>query len=163
VQNYKSLNTTDFRDRDIISFASNYLCCMDAIFGLGQAEAVAAALWKEAKHKKIWAFDAPMGAGKTTFIHALCHHLGVEEAVASPTYAIVNEYRGEMVPLIHHMDWYRLKDEQEALDAGIEDILNAGGLCLIEWPERAEGLLPSDTLFLGIEILDEQTRRIYTK
>lgn len=136
---------------------------MDAIFGLAQTEAVAIALWKEMGNRKIWAFDAPMGAGKTTFIHALCSHLGVEEAVSSPTYAIVNEYIGKKVPLIYHMDWYRLKDEQEALDAGVEDILSSGAYCFIEWPERALQLLPATTVYLGIEILDEQTRRIFTK
>jgi tRNA threonylcarbamoyladenosine biosynthesis protein TsaE len=136
---------------------------MDAIFGLAQTEVVAAALWKEAKGKKIWAFDAPMGAGKTTFIHALCNHLGVIDAVASPTYAIIHEYGATIVPVVYHMDWYRLKDEQEALDAGIEDIICSGNLCLIEWPERAIGILPTDALHLGIEILDEQTRRIFTK
>ncbi|MBX9734545.1 MAG: tRNA (adenosine(37)-N6)-threonylcarbamoyltransferase complex ATPase subunit type 1 TsaE [Chitinophagaceae bacterium] len=136
---------------------------MDAIFGLAQTEAVAAALWKEVGSKKIWAFDAPMGAGKTTFIHALCGYLGVEATVSSPTYAIVNEYAANKIPLIYHMDWYRLKDEQEALDAGIEDILNSGNHCFIEWPERASQLLPESTLYLGIEILDEQTRRIFTK
>lgn len=137
---------------------------MDAIFGLKQLDAVVQSIWKEGSKKRIWAFEAPMGAGKTTFIHALCAYLGVKESVTSPTYALVNEYGAELVSSIYHMDWYRLKDENEAMEAGIEDILQQhSGLCLIEWPSKAAMLLPTDTWQLEIEILDEQTRRIFSK
>ncbi|MDD2792021.1 MAG: tRNA (adenosine(37)-N6)-threonylcarbamoyltransferase complex ATPase subunit type 1 TsaE [Sediminibacterium sp.] len=135
---------------------------MDAIFGLAQIKSVAAALWKEGKQYPVWAFHAPMGSGKTTFIHALCEVLGVEAAVSSPTFAIINDYQSRDAGLIHHMDWYRLKDEEEAIQAGVEDLLNSGGLCLVEWPEQAAGLLPDNTLHIRLEILDEQTRRIST-
>jgi tRNA threonylcarbamoyladenosine biosynthesis protein TsaE len=135
---------------------------MDAIFGLGQIKKVAAAVWKEGRHKKIWAFYAVMGAGKTTFIHALCEELGVNAAISSPTFAIINEYKSVVAGTIFHMDWYRLKNEEEAVNAGVEDSLLSGQLCLVEWPENAAGLLPDDTFHIHIEVLDHETRRIYT-
>lgn len=135
---------------------------MDAIFGLNQIDVVAAAVWKEGKKYPVWAFHATMGSGKTTFIHALCKYLGVQSAVSSPTFAIINEYISPEAGTIHHMDWYRLKDEEEALQAGVEEILLSGDLCLIEWPEKAAGLIPEQCLHIGIEWLDEHTRRIYS-
>ncbi len=117
--------------------------------------------WKAGKDKKVWAFYAPMGSGKTTFIHALCEILEVGDTVSSPTFAIINEYRSRVARTIYHMDWYRLKDEEEAMNAGVEDALNSGDLCLVEWPEKAEGLLPDDTFHVHIEALDETTRRIF--
>lgn len=135
---------------------------MDAIYGLEQINSVAAAIWKEGKNYSVWAFHAPMGSGKTTFIHALCKLLGVESAVNSPTYAIINEYQSKTQTIIYHMDWYRLKNEQEALSAGIEEPLLSGKTCFVEWPENADGLLPDNTFHLRIEILNEHTRRIYS-
>lgn len=139
-----------------------YLCHMDAIFKLDRIRQVAAALWEEGKSKKVWAFHAEMGTGKTTFIHALCEELGVASAISSPTFAIINEYSSPVAGTIYHMDWYRLKDEEEAVNAGIEDSLLSQQLCLIEWPEKATGLLPDDTFHLHIEIIDENTRRLFT-
>ena len=135
---------------------------MDAIFKLDRIRQVAAALWEEGKSKKVWAFHAEMGTGKTTFIHALCEELGVASAISSPTFAIINEYSSPVAGTIYHMDWYRLKDEEEAVNAGIEDSLLSQQLCLIEWPEKATGLLPDDTFHLHIEIIDENTRRLFT-
>ena len=135
---------------------------MDAIFKLTQIRQVAAALWKEGKDKKIWAFHAGMGTGKTTFIHALCEELGVGSAVSSPTFAIINEYNSPVAGTIFHMDWYRLKNEEEAMNAGVEDSLQSQNLCLVEWPENAAGLLPDDTFHVYMEMLDEGTRRVYT-
>ena len=135
---------------------------MDAIFGLDQINSVAAAILKEGKKHPVWAFYAPMGSGKTTFIHALCELLGVNSNVSSPTYAIINEYQTKDKAVIYHMDWYRLKDEQDALNAGVEEPLLSGNTCFVEWPENAIGLLPDDTFHLKIEILNEFTRRIYS-
>ena len=135
---------------------------MDAIFTLPQIRQVAAALWKEGAKKKVWAFYASMGTGKTTLIHALCEELGVQSAVSSPTFAIINEYQSPVAGTIYHMDWYRLKDEEEAINAGVEDSLQSGKLCLVEWPEKAEGLLPEDAFYIHIELLDENTRRLFT-
>ena len=139
-----------------------YLCRMDAIFKIGQIKQVARLLWKEGKQKKVWAFHAPMGAGKTTFIHALCELLEVKNSISSPTFAIINEYESAVAGTILHMYWYRLKDEEEAMQAGIEDALISKNLCLVEWPEKAAGLLPDDVLNVFIEVLDEETRRIYS-
>ncbi len=134
---------------------------MDAIFGLDQINSVAAAILKEGKKYPVWAFYAPMGSGKTTFIHALCELLGVHSNVSSPTYSIINEYHTNNQTVIYHMDWYRLKDEQEALNAGIEEPLISGNTCFVEWPENAIELLPDNTFHIKIEILNESTRRIY--
>ncbi|MBY0480531.1 MAG: tRNA (adenosine(37)-N6)-threonylcarbamoyltransferase complex ATPase subunit type 1 TsaE [Chitinophagaceae bacterium] len=135
---------------------------MDAIFELAQINAVAQAIWKEGKLKKVWVFHAAMGTGKTSFIHALCELLGVKDTVSSPSFAIINEYQSEEVGSIYHMDWYRLRDEEEAIQAGIEDALNSGNLCFVEWPEKAAALLPNNCFEVFMEILDEKMRRIYT-
>lgn len=135
---------------------------MDAIFTLAQIRQVAAGLWKEGKGKRIWAFHAAMGTGKTTFIHALCEELGVQSAISSPSFAIINEYLSREAGTVYHMDWYRLKDEEEAVNAGIEDCMLSDNLCLIEWPEKAAGLLPVDTFHVHLEVLNEYTRRLFT-
>ena len=135
---------------------------MDAIFTLEQIKQIAGALWKEGKTKKIWAFHAGMGTGKTTFIHALCEELGVTSTISSPTFAIINEYNSPIAGTIYHMDWYRLKNEEEAVNAGVEDSLISKQLCLIEWPENAAGLLPDDTFHVNMEVLNEHTRRLFT-
>jgi tRNA threonylcarbamoyladenosine biosynthesis protein TsaE len=133
---------------------------MEFIFDLKEIKAVTEKIWQQFSNKKIWAFYAPMGAGKTTFIHALCETLEVKDAISSPTFAIINQYESEVAGTIFHMDWYRLKDEEEAQQAGIEDCLLSGNFCLIEWPEKAEGLLADDVLHIHIEMVDENNRRI---
>ena len=105
------------------------------------------------------AFDAPMGAGKTTFIKALCSTLGVTEEVNSPTFAIVNEYNSPR-GAIYHFDFYRVRTPQEALDFGFYDYLDSGNLCLMEWPECVAQLLPDDLLTIHIEPLNNNTRRL---
>lgn len=100
----------------------------------------------------IFAFYGKMGAGKTTFIKALCKELGVEDEVNSPTFAIVNEYRSETTAeLIYHFDFYRIKNVEEVYDLGYEDYFYSGALCFIEWPELIEELLPEDTKKISIE------------
>ncbi|MES2774366.1 MAG: tRNA (adenosine(37)-N6)-threonylcarbamoyltransferase complex ATPase subunit type 1 TsaE [Bacteroidota bacterium] len=106
------------------------------------------------------AFHGNMGAGKTTFITALCKALGVAESTGSPTYSIINQYKTTNGKAIYHMDWYRLRDEEEAIAAGVEDALYSGNLCLVEWPEKAESLLPDNTLHVTIEAIDPNTRKI---
>jgi tRNA threonylcarbamoyladenosine biosynthesis protein TsaE len=101
-----------------------------------------------------------MGAGKTTFIHALCKVLGVKNTVSSPTFAIINEYESEKAGIIYHMDWYRLKDAHEAVQAGVEDALSGKKFCIIEWPENAAALLPANTLHLYITFVDAATRKL---
>ncbi len=111
------------------------------------------------KGKKVWAIHGEMSAGKTTFIHALCENSGVTSAIGSPTYSIINEYKSD-AGIIYHMDWFRLKDEEEALQAGVEDCMLSGNLCLIEWPEKAISLLPDDCFHVTIVVLDEETRKV---
>lgn len=110
----------------------------------------------------VFAFYGDMGAGKTTFINALSHELGVEEDVAnSPSFSIVNEYRSDTTAeLIYHFDLYRLNSADEALDLGIEDYFDSGALCLLEWPERVEQLLPDDTVRVKLSVGDDGSRTI---
>ena len=105
--------------------------------------------------RKVFAFYGKMGAGKTTFIKAVCEELGVQDVINSPTFAIVNEYvDGEGEP-IYHFDFYRIKNQQEALDIGYEDYVYSGNVCFMEWPELIENLLPDDAVKVTIEEEDE--------
>ena len=105
------------------------------------------------------AFHAPMGAGKTTFITAVCKALGVEEdAISSPTFAIVNEYRGAGRRPVFHFDFYRIERLEEALDIGLYDYLDSGELCLMEWPENVAPLLPEETLQVHIAVQEDGSR-----
>lgn len=105
------------------------------------------------------AFYAPMGAGKTTFTTAVCKELGVEEdAISSPTFAIVNEYRGRGGRPVFHFDFYRIENPAEALDIGLYDYLDSGDLCLMEWPENIEDLLPEETLKVSISVQPDGSR-----
>lgn len=111
----------------------------------------------------VYAFYGDMGAGKTTFINALCRELGVEDdPTSSPSFAIVNEYRSDTTAeLIYHFDLYRLEDIEEALDLGIEDYFDSGALCLLEWPERIEPLLPDDVVRVKISVdADDDSRSL---
>ena len=110
----------------------------------------------------VYAFYGEMGAGKTTFINALCKELGVEtDITSSPSFAIINEYRSDTTAeLIYHFDCYRLENEAEAQDIGAEDYFDCGALCFIEWPERIEGLLPDDTVRVDISADDDGTRHL---
>ena len=110
---------------------------------------------------RLIAFYAPMGAGKTTFTTALCKALGVQEdAVSSPTFAIVNEYRAASGEPVYHFDFYRIERPEEALDIGLYDYLDSGALCLMEWPENIEGLLPEETLKVTISVNPDGSRLI---
>jgi len=108
---------------------------------------------------RVVAFFAPMGAGKTTFTAALCRVLGVQsDAVSSPTFAIVNEYRDAQGDSVFHFDFYRINKISEALDIGFYDYIDSGALCLIEWPENIEDLLPDDSLRVGISVEPDGSR-----
>ncbi len=99
----------------------------------------------------VYAFHGKMGAGKTTFIKALCQELGVNDVITSPTFAIVNEYRSaDTGELIYHFDFYRIKNEEEVYDMGYEDYFYSGALCFLEWPELVKDLLPRDAVSVTI-------------
>lgn len=109
--------------------------------------------------ERIFLFYGHMGAGKTTFINALCAALEVQDSTSSPTFSIVNEYASAHGPLFH-FDFYRLNDESEALDLGYEEYFYSGNYCFVEWPEKIENLLPSHYLKITIEAIDNQSRSI---
>ena len=110
---------------------------------------------------RVFAFYGKMGAGKTTFIKAVCEHLGVEDVITSPTFAIVNEYTSESSgDTIYHFDFYRIKKLDEVYDMGYEEYFYGGGLCFIEWPELIESLLPEDATKVTISENADGTRTV---
>lgn len=110
-------------------------------------------------NRRVFAFYGGMGVGKTTFIKAVCEQLGVEDAVTSPTFAIVNEYDSNMGP-VYHFDFYRIKNLAEVMDLGFEDYAYSGNLCLMEWPELIEEILPEDTVVVHIAEIENGMRKI---
>ena len=111
------------------------------------------------RDNRLIAFYAPMGAGKTTFTSAICRSLGVpSEEISSPTFAIVNEYRTSGGESVFHFDFYRINRISEALDLGFYDYIDSGCLCLMEWPEKIEEILPEETLKVHIEVRDDGSR-----
>ncbi len=136
---------------------------MEFTFSLKTISETVQSVWQVASRHKVWAFHGEMGAGKTTFIKNLCRFLQVSSTVASPTYSIINEYQSRLVATIYHMDWYRLSNEEEAMLAGVEETLESGHLCLVEWPEKAAGLLPDETVHLYISLKNHDERRIVIK
>ncbi|MBN8666921.1 MAG: tRNA (adenosine(37)-N6)-threonylcarbamoyltransferase complex ATPase subunit type 1 TsaE [Chitinophagales bacterium] len=131
---------------------------MDILFELREISAVAARLLPLIRGKVV-ALHGDMGAGKTTLVHALGEVMGIHEVVSSPTFSIINEYGWEGGP-VFHIDLYRLKDEEEAIQAGVEDCLYSGATCLVEWPDRAPGLFPPDTIHLYLEVVNTQARKL---
>ena len=129
------------------------------IHGLSDLDRAAKDFLAAIGDKRLIAFYAPMGAGKPTFTTALCRQLGVrEDAVSSPTFAIVNEYRTASGEPMYHFDFYRITKPAEALDIGLYDYLDSGCLCLMEWPENIEDLLPEETLRVRIEVAPDESR-----
>lgn len=109
----------------------------------------------------VFALYGKMGAGKTTFVKAVCEELGVTDVINSPTFALVNEYRSDKTgELIYHFDFYRIKKLEEVYDMGYEDYFYSGALCFIEWPELVEDLLPGDAVKVTIEELEDGTREL---
>ena len=133
---------------------------MEVNFTLDEIKETANKLLAASANIKVFAFYGEMGAGKTTFIHALCKALGVTDVVSSPTFSIINQYKTTTAQTIYHMDLYRLKDENEAINAGIEDCLYDGNICLVEWPEKAPGIFPDETLHIKITSVDDNTRKL---
>lgn len=115
---------------------------------------------KEMGEGKVFAFYGKMGAGKTTFIKALCEVLGVEDVITSPTFAIINEYTDGKGDPIYHFDFYRIKKLEEVYDMGYEDYFYSGNLCLLEWPELIEDILPENVITVTIEEQPDGTRKL---
>ena len=131
------------------------------IASLSEIDAAAQEFLRRLGDRRLVAFYAPMGAGKTTFITALCRVLGVRsDAVSSPTFALVNEYRTAAGEPVFHFDFYRISKLEEALDIGLYDYLDSGALCLMEWPGNIAPLLPEETLEVSIEVADDGSRTL---
>lgn len=111
----------------------------------------------------VFAFYGSMGAGKTTFIKAICQELGVTETVASPTFSIVNEYRDAQGRSIYHFDFYRINKLEEVFDFGYEDYFYSGNRCFIEWPELVESILPQECIRVHIQVNDDGSRNVTQK
>ena len=130
-----------------------------SIRNLSDLDRAAGEFLQQLGQDRLVAFYAPMGAGKTTFITAVCKALGVQEdAVSSPTFAIVNEYRAASGEPLYHFDFYRIEQSEEALDIGLYEYLDSGALCLMEWPENIEPLLPEETLRVSISVQPDGSR-----
>ena len=138
-----------------------YLCRVKIEYKLDDIKSIASQFWGLVNDKKVIAFHGNMGAGKTTFIHALCEAKGVSDIVGSPTFSIINEY---YLPnnsgKTYHIDLYRLKDEDEAIRAGVEDCLYSDHYCFVEWPDRAPGIFPPQTLHVFLDAIDSVTRQL---
>ena len=118
---------------------------MEVIFKVENIQEAAAKFLSHIDINNVFAFYGEMGAGKTTFIHALCDAMGVKGKVSSPTFSIINQYTTVQNKTIYHLDLYRLKDETEAINAGVEDCLYSGNTCFVEWPEKALSIFPENT------------------
>ena len=121
---------------------------------------VAKAIAKLCAGNQVFIIDGEMGAGKTTLIGEVCQVLNVADAVASPTYGIVNTYFSEQYGEINHFDFYRIKNEEEAMDSGLDELLHSGNICFIEWADKIPKLLPDNCVRVSIEIIDTNSRKI---
>jgi tRNA threonylcarbamoyladenosine biosynthesis protein TsaE len=136
---------------------------MEWKYSLEELPQLAKVFWENIGDAKVLAFHGNLGSGKTTFIHALCDAKNVKDIVGSPTFAIINEYvfeeNGKNRKLFH-IDLYRMKDEEEARVAGVEDCLFSGNLCLVEWPEKVPGIFPDGTIHIFIEPVNTNIRKL---
>ena len=133
---------------------------MEIIFTSDNIKAAAKKFITFTSNYNVLAFRGELGAGKTTFINAICKLLGVKETVTSPTYAIIQEYYSVKKNIIYHLDLYRIKNIQEAIDAGVEDCLIGDNLCMVEWPEKAISLFPPETVYSSLQVISNETRKL---
>jgi tRNA threonylcarbamoyladenosine biosynthesis protein TsaE len=145
-------------------FVILHICQMNVAiveaFDLEEISKAAREIIKACKDETIWLFEGEMGAGKTTLIKAVCQELRVLNTVQSPTFSIVNEYLTDDGETIYHFDCYRLKNVAEAYDIGVEEYLDSGNLCLIEWPDKIAELLPDSSFKISIAQVSNGKRRI---
>jgi tRNA threonylcarbamoyladenosine biosynthesis protein TsaE len=129
-------------------------------FSLDNISAAAQWFWSETGNHRVFAFHGQMGAGKTTFIKSLCTLKAITDVVTSPSFSLINEYRLPDGDSLFHIDLYRIRDEEEARQAGIEDVLYSGSLAFVEWPEKAPGIFPPGTLEVYLDLMPDGSRRI---
>lgn len=134
---------------------------MNEIFSIDQINEIAIQIIAQNPNKVIL-FNGEMGVGKTTLIKQLCQILGVQEATSSPTFSIVNEYKAA-IGMVYHFDVYRLKNENEAINIGIDDYLYSGNWCFIEWAEKIPNLIPTEHSTINIQTLENGKRRLTMK
>ena len=132
---------------------------MNKNYSLNDLAAIAKEVITSAKYKTLM-FRGEMGVGKTTLIKEICNALGIRDRVSSPTFSLVNEYRTSLNEVVFHFDFYRITNEEEALDLGIEEYLYQNNWCLIEWPENIENLLPLDAVQIHLSVLEDGQRNI---
>ena len=128
--------------------------------GLEALDEVARQLVEYAGNKRVWLFEGQLGAGKTTIIKAVCKYLGVQDTVNSPTFSIINEYQNNMGEKLYHFDFYRIDDEEEALDIGVLEYFDSGAYCFIEWPSKIKQILPETTVNINISVQGKEQRII---
>lgn len=136
------------------------MCFMEIIYEKEEIKTAAQQFLDAVEGYKVLCFSGGLGAGKTTFISAICDKLGITETVSSPTYSIIQEYRSVQGESIFHLDLYRLKDEEEAINSGVEDVLYSGDICLVEWPEKVPEVIPEKSVFVQIETLNSTERKL---
>jgi tRNA threonylcarbamoyladenosine biosynthesis protein TsaE len=136
---------------------------MTVAISVEELDQFALQFWKAAGATKVFLFHGEMGAGKTTIIEALCAAKGVRERMGSPTFSIINQYgypEGGEEKIIYHIDLYRLKDEEEIIQAGVEDCVYSGSICMIEWPQKATALFDDAAALIFIEPVDDTHRSV---
>jgi tRNA threonylcarbamoyladenosine biosynthesis protein TsaE len=133
---------------------------MEIIYNLDDISKAAKEFVSFTDKYSVLAFSGELGAGKTTFINAVCRQLGVTETVTSPTYAIIQEYYSKRKGTIYHLDIYRIKSLDEAIEAGVEDCLLSDKICLVEWPEKAMALFPGGTVYTSLEVVSANSRKL---
>ncbi|MEO6404204.1 MAG: tRNA (adenosine(37)-N6)-threonylcarbamoyltransferase complex ATPase subunit type 1 TsaE [Ferruginibacter sp.] len=133
---------------------------MDSIFTYTEIDKTAEWFLQNTDGKKLFAFHGDMGTGKTTFINAICKQMHVEDPVSSPTYSIINEYYTPDGVRVFHLDLYRIKSEQEAIDAGVEECFYSNDYCFVEWPDKTPSLFPPGTVHVYLESMDDKTRKL---
>jgi tRNA threonylcarbamoyladenosine biosynthesis protein TsaE len=144
-----------------------YFCDMSGITNvlrfkeLEELEAVAEKMLELGAEVPVWLFEGQMGAGKTTLIRTLCKQLGIVSSVHSPTFSLVNEYIGEQKNIVYHFDFYRIKDESEAWDIGLEEYFDSGSFCFVEWPSQITSLWPEQYMLINL-IIEEEGERVLT-
>jgi tRNA threonylcarbamoyladenosine biosynthesis protein TsaE len=136
---------------------------MELTFGLQEIETTAREFLGAVKDYKIFALHGNLGAGKTTFIRAVCNVLRVKDHVTSPTFNIIHTYNSDNGKIIYHLDLYRVKDSAEAVNAGVEECLYSGELCFVEWPEKVFEILPLETVQVFLAVIDESHRKLEIK